>query len=179
MQTSINVPKVKTKYTDYLNNPSMNSIFLEQVEPEYVIEVINKLKPKLNCGYDNISTKLLKETIHLIIKPITHIINTSLDTGIVPDRLKIAKVITIYKNSDKSILENYRPVSLLSAFSKIFEKIMYNKLVSFLNHNETFYKHQYGFREKHSTIHPILHLINHCADVNNRKPKEYTLAIFL
>ena len=54
-QTSQNVPKVKTKYTDYLNNPSMNSIFLEPVEPEYVIEVTNKLKPKLSCGYDNIS----------------------------------------------------------------------------------------------------------------------------
>jgi len=54
---------------------------------------------------------------------------------------------------------------------------MYNKLVQFLNVNNLFFKHQYGFRAKHSTIHPILHLLNHCAEVNNKKDSEFTIAV--
>ena len=108
----------------------------------------------------------------------THIINTSLNTGIVPSQMKTAKVIPIFKASDPCLLKNYRPVSLLSAFSKILEKIMFDKVTSFLCSNDILYKHQYGFRSKHSTIHPILHLLNHCAEANNKPKSEYTLAVF-
>ena len=65
-----------------------------------------------------------------VIEPLTYILNKSLDTGIIPDDLKIAKVIPIYKSSDPSLLKNYRPISLLPAFSKLLEKIMYDKLMS-------------------------------------------------
>ena len=85
----------------------------------------------------------------------THIINKSLETGIVPSQMKLAKVIPIHTASDQTLLQNYRPVSLLPAFSKILEKVMINKLMSFLNSNKSFYKHQYGFRPKHATIHPL------------------------
>jgi retron-type reverse transcriptase len=91
--------------------------------------------------------------------------------------MKIAKVIPIYKASDPSLLKNYRPISLLPAFSKLLEKIMYDKLMSFLVSKNILYKHQYGFRSKHSTIHPILHFLNHCADANNKPQSEFTLAV--
>jgi hypothetical protein len=178
MQTSQNVPKAKKKYTQYLKNPNVNSMFLEPIESAQVIDATNKLKPKLSSGHDDISTKLIKETINLIHRPITHIVNRSFHTGVVPTKLKIAKVIPIFKNSDNSLIKNYRPISLLSSFSKILEKIMYDKVTSFLDCNEILYKHQYGFRAKHSTIHPILHLINQCAEANNSHPKEHTLSIF-
>ena len=71
--------------------------------------------------------------------------------GIVPKSLKIAKVIPIYKIAEKDQLKNFRPVSLLPAFSKIFEKVMYNKITEYFNHKNMFYKHQYGFRSKHAT----------------------------
>ena len=116
-----------------------------------------------------------KKTISEIINPITHIINRSSDSGIVPDQLKIVKVIPIYKASDSSQLQNYRPISLLPAFSKLFERIKYNKVMSFLNSNNILYKHQYGFRSKHSTKNPIIHLINHCAKVNNSNTYKYTV----
>ena len=64
----------------------------------------------------------MKITINIIIEPLTHIINQSLKTGIVPSEMKIAKVIPIHKSSDPSVLKNYRPVSLLPAFSKLLEK---------------------------------------------------------
>ena len=116
--------------------------------------------------------------IYEIVQPITHILNRSFDTGIVPKEMKIAKVIPIYKAADPSLLKNYRPVSLLTAFSKLIEKLMFNKLISFLNSNSSLYKHQYGFRAKHSTVHPIIHLLNHCAECTNKTNPEFTLAIF-
>ena len=108
----------------------------------------------------------------------TYLINQSFAKGVVPNQLKLAKVIPIHKSSDKSQLKNYRPVSLLPALSKIFEKIMFNKVMGFLNSNNSLYKHKYGFRAKHSTIHPILHLINQCADADQKTPKEHTISIF-
>ena len=65
--------------------------------------------------------------------------------GIFLDELKIVKVITIYKSGDKTSIENYRPISVLSVFSKIFEKIMYNHLINFVNKHDILYKYQFGF----------------------------------
>ena len=74
----------------------------------------------------------IKKIINFIEKPLLHIFNCSLKMGIVPDLLKIAKVIPIYKGGDSSEMNNYRPISLLSNFAKILEKIVHNKLTSFI-----------------------------------------------
>ena len=176
--TSQNVPNSPKHYTDYLTNPVLNSIFIEPIEPSKLIDIVNKMKPKTSSGHDEISTKMIKQTINHIILPLTHIVNKSLTTGIVPQQLKIAKVIPVYKSSNHDQLKNYRPISLLPAFSKIFEKVMFNKIMSYLNSKKLFYEHQYGFRSKHSTIHPVLHLLNNCAEVNNMQPKKLTMSIF-
>ena len=91
----------------------------------------------------------------------------------------MAKVIPIFKAGDPEQLQNYRPVSLLPVFSKIYEKIMFKKTMSFLNSQNILYKHQYGFRPKHSTIHPIIHLLNNCAQANNNNPRKFTLSFFV
>ena len=88
----------------------------------------------------------------------------------------MAKVVPIYKASDRSLLKNYRPVSLLPAFSKLLERLMYNKLMSYLTSSNILFKHQYGFQSRHSTIHPIIHLLNHCAESSNKTDPEFTLA---
>ena len=90
-------------------------MYIEPVSPSTVIATAIKLKPKTDSGIDEISTKLLRDTVEKVIEPLTYIINKSLDTGIIPDDLKIAKVIPIYKSSDPSLLKNYRPISLLPA----------------------------------------------------------------
>ena len=107
---------------------------------------------------------LLKESINNIINPITYIINRSFECGVVPDEMKIAKVIPIFKSSDRNSITNYRPISLLTSFSKLLEKLMYDKMISFLLLNNSLFEHQYGFRAKHSTMHPSIHLLNHCAE---------------
>ena len=130
-------------------------------------------------GFDNISTKLLKSTIDEILIPLTHIINLSMQNGTVPEKMKIAKIIPIYKSGEKDLFNNYRPISLLPALSKIMEKIVANRLVNYFNRYDLFYKHQYGFRKKHSTIHPIIHFLNHIANQKDISSKNITAAIFL
>ena len=178
LQTSLNVPKSNKHFSSYMPPPIQNSIYIEPVSPSDVLSIAKKLKPKSSYGHDHISTKLLKESIEIIVDPITHIINRSFETGIVPDNMKTAKVIPIHKASDKSLLKNYRPISLLPAFSKLLEKLMYNKIISFLNSKDLFYKHQYGFRAKHSTVHPIIHLLNHCAEASSKPKSDLTMTIF-
>ena len=177
-KTGQNVPVAPHTFTHYLPDPVVQSMFLEPITENTIIQTAQKLKSKLSSGHDDISTKLLKETIAIISTPLSHIINISFVTGIVPDQLKIAKVVPIYKASDKTSLNNYRPISLLPAFSKLIEKIMFNKVMDFLNSHKLLYKHQYGFRPKHATIHPIIHFLNHCAESYNEDNPEFTLAIF-
>ena len=118
----------------------------------------------------------MKDTIGNIIEPMTHVINQSLSHRIIPQQMKTAKVIPIHKSADPSLLKNYRPVSLLPAFSKLLERIVFSQLMTFLTSNSILYNHQYGFRPKHSTTHPIIHLLNHCASSSSKSDPELTLA---
>ena len=88
------------------------------------------------------------------------ITNNSILQGTFPGKLKLAKVVPVYKSDDATDPNNYRPISLLSIFNRIFEKLVYKRLKSFLEVNDVFYKSQYGFREKHSTQHAILDIVN-------------------
>ena len=177
-ETGQNVPSTDVNYSDFLSNQHPYSMFIDPVVPCDITNTAHKLKSKSSFGHDEISTKLLKQTINNITLPITHIVNRSFITGIVPDQMKIAKVVPVFKSSDRSSIKNYRPISLLTSFSKLLEKIMYDKVMNFLNANNILYEHQYGFRAKHSTMHPIMHFINHCAEATNKDPSEYTLAVF-
>ena len=96
-------------------------------------------------GYDNISMNLIKESIDIIISPLTCIINLSITSGIVPKQLRIARVISLFKSGEQDIFTNYRPVSVLPAFSKILERVMYNRLLRFLKNHNILSDNQYGF----------------------------------
>ena len=118
------------------------------------------LDEKKSHGYDNLSARLLKEAAGYIHKPLTYIFNLSLETGHFPEALKVAKVTPIYKKGPKSDPGNYRPISVLPIISKIFEKLVNERLIDFLECNTILYKHQYGFRKKHSTKLSLINLIN-------------------
>ncbi len=173
------VPKTDSHFTSYLSDKIKNTFFMNPVTPFEIQDVVKKSKPKTSKGFDNISMKTVQETIQNISIPLSHIFNLSFIKGIVPKQLKIAKIVPIHKSGPKNIFNNYRPISLLPAFSKILEKVVNNRLVTFLDKYNILYKHQYGFRKNHSTIHPIIHFLNHIADQNDQPSKNLTLSVFL
>ena len=122
--------------------------------------MINDLAPKHNCGHDGLSANFIKQISGIISGPLTLIINQSLSTGVFPDRLKIAKVIPIFKKGDNHILDIYRPISLLPTVSKLFEKIVFRQLYKYLPENKILFTSQYGFREFHSTELAALELVD-------------------
>ena len=141
-------------------NPPIHNFTFQLISEENTMLVLNHLKSKPSCGYDGISTKLLKVCKHQICKPLTLVINQMLSNGIFPDDLKIAKVIPLFKKGDQSLLNNYRPISLLPSISKILERIIFNQIHTYFSTNDLYYSGQYGFREKHSTQMAALELID-------------------
>ena len=123
-----------------------------------IAKIVSSFIPKTSSGHDCISNKLLKNILTGITKPLTILINRSLNEGVFPSSLQLAKVIPLYKNKEKDDLNNYRPISLLSSISKVFEKVIHKRLYNFLEHNEMLNPLQFGFRSKHSTIHAITKL---------------------
>ena len=85
---------------------------------------------------------------------------TYLVTKKIPDKLKVAKVIPVFKADEPDLFTNYRPISLLPNFSKFFEKVMHNRLVEFANSHDIFYQLQFGFRINHSTVLLLIYLVN-------------------
>ena len=141
----------KPAYTPYLRVPSIITFNFTYTTSDEVRILINNLKPKQSAGHDSISSKLLKDIGHIIAPTLSVIINQSLYTGIFPKQLKIAKVIPLFKKGEETSIENYRPISLLSSISKVFERIVFNQLYQYLDVNNLLFDSQYGFRKQHST----------------------------
>ena len=100
----------------------------------------------------------MKEFAHYFLLPIANIINKSFREGVFPEALKAALVCPIFKKGDKMSYANYRPISLLSNISKIFERVMYNRIEEFLAEHDIIYDLQFGFR-KNSTNHALLNIV--------------------
>ena len=162
---------------DYLRNSNLNmSMFMKPTDETEIANIIQSFISKTSSGFDNISNKLLKNILPGVITPLTILINQSIKEGIFPNLLKQAKVIPLYKNKDKDNPNNYRPISLLSSVSKVFEKVIHKRIYKFLEQTKIFNPLQFGFRSNHSTIDAVTKLINdiYLGFVN----KEYTLAVF-
>ena len=109
--------------------------------------------------------------------PLTLIINQSIHTGIFPDKLKIAKVVPFYKKNENYLFENYRPVSVLPAMSKVIERVMHSQVTDYFCDLKLFYENQYGFRKRHSTELAALELVDRILNAIDKK--EIPLTIFI
>ena len=130
---------------------NLASFYLAPVEYLDVFNIIKKLNPKKSPGPDNIGAKILLCCPELFSTNLTMIYNHYIELGEYPSALKIAKVIPIFKKGSHSIPGNYRPISLLSIFDKIFERLICKNLVAFLDKYKLLYKFQYGFRKLFGT----------------------------
>ena len=141
-----------------------------------VFEAINSIQKKKTLDIYGLSVSFISKFALTLSKPLRHIFSLSFSQGVVPQQLKIAKVIPIFKSGSRNSMDNYRPISLLCVFSKILEKIMFNRLSSFLETNNIICPEQFGFRKSHSTTHPLTLFINQIAEHLNKK--EHSIAIF-
>ena len=148
-------------FQQYLDTPAETSLKFNCITENETMKAINRLENKSSSGHDGISNKLLKLVKNELKKPLTLIINQMITTGIFPESFKISKIIPLYKKGDHSLLTNYRPISLLSTISKVFERIIYDRMYEYLNENNLLAKEQYGFRKNHSTEYAAISLVDH------------------
>ena len=141
--------KNKKRNTDEI----LTSVFTE----EEVIDACKMLNPKKSYDAYGFSQKVVLQDTDILAPMFTHLANCSLENGTCPDQSKIARVIPVYKNKGETYLfSNYRPISLVPVFSKIIEKLMYNKIFEFLVRQKTLFKSQFGFRRGRNTTHATL-----------------------
>ena len=130
----------------------------KEIEEHEALEVIKKMSVKKACGDDDIPMSLIKPIAHLIVKPLTYIfiLNMSIKQASVPEELKVSRITPIFKGGDKIVIGNYRPISSLPVFAKIFEKIIFSQLYDYLSRNYLLSNRQSGFRPNHSTTTALL-----------------------
>ena len=129
---SAKIPKQHILPVNFMKYKAINSLYLEPVTEIEVKKLISSLK-LATLGFDMISSSVLKWSLESISEPLCHICNMSLQEGVFPDEMKIANVIPLYKCDDPKLFNNCRPVSILCSLSKVFEKIMYNRLNAYLD----------------------------------------------
>ena len=166
-----------TSHKDSLSGDFSHSMFLDLATQEEIIDTTCKFPEGKSAGYDNIPMATIKRSINSISSPLTHIVNLSIIHGIVPNELKIARVVPIFKSGDKALFSNYRPISVLPCFSKILERIIYNRIINYLNDFNVLCDNQYGFRKNRS---PSLALIDLCDRISSAfDRREYAIGVFL
>ena len=160
LTTLINFLQVKAKKThlSYLGPENKNTVFLSTTVPEDVEEIKGSVKTNKASGPNSIPTNILKIFKKEFSKPLSDMINISFNQGVSPNILKIVNVTPIHKKGDKLDCSNYRPISLLSNISKIFEKSMQIRLINFRRKNKLLICHQYGLRNGYSVDHALTSL---------------------
>ena len=156
--TELNILKAVNIYPKiFLEDRQEVNFLIAHISEEEVIGIINALENKPS-GPTSIPIKMLKMIPDLIIIPLCRIINMSFITGVFHEILKIVKVIPVHKGGSTQDMNNFRPISLLSIFDKIMEKLLHKRLYDFLEKNNILFKNQFGFRKNNSSIFALLQI---------------------
>ena len=138
---------------------------IKPTTPQEIEDIITQIDTSKSTGPNSIPNFLIKSIKTSISMPLTILFNKSSTSGRFPDALKLTKVIPIYKKDSKLSVVNYRPISLLSNINKIIEKLMFNRLYSFLETCHCIYDLQFGFRQNHFTNHALLNMIQQIREI--------------
>ena len=132
-----------TNFLSYLKHPTLSSIHLNPTDSYEIVSLINSLKLNKANGFNDISPYFLKIGSDILAYPLTDLFYHCISLGIFPQQLKIAKVIPVYKSGPPDDVGNYRPISLLTSLSTIFERLIFKRMISFFDKNN------------HSNFNPI------------------------
>src|SRR5688572_18913713 len=156
---------------------SLNSFAMLPTSSYELIAINKTLKDTHSTGPDDLNPHVLSPLMDLLAIPLSEIINCSIRTGEVPSDIKLAKVVPIYKQGNKNEVSNFRPVSILPFFSKLFERVMYDRLYSFINQSKILYPFQHGFQPGHSTYMSLIDIQDKISQAMDNN--EYSIGIFL
>ena len=145
-------------HKDFLSRSFRESIFFNPTTKDEIITIAQSFASGKAAGYDSIPMFIIKESIQIISEPLAHIMNLSIAYGIVPDQMKIARVVPLFKADDPSLFTNYRPISILPSFSKFLERIIYSRILDYLTNLHILCDNQFGFRKNHSTVLALIDL---------------------
>ena len=140
------VPKPNLPFNCCLDKPQASIFFLSPTNSTEIESIIMSLSSNKACGPSSISTSFLKTLKGVLSIPLQLLFNCSFSTGLVPDQFKVARVIPIHKKGSSFLASNYRPIFLLSIFNKVIEKLMYNRIMSYLEKFSILHNNQFGFR---------------------------------
>jgi hypothetical protein len=173
------IEKSKLGFREHLekNEKPKSKFIFRQVLEDNIEKIVKKMKGKQSSSFDGMSNKLLKAIIHNLKKPLTKLINLSLESGYIPPTWKRAKIVPLFKTGEKENMGNYRPISLLPTLSKVIEKVVYHQLIGYLESNNILYKQQYGFRQKHTTEDALHKLISVVTKAKHQKKQ--ALSVFI
>ena len=171
------LPKSQLHFTDYLKNKLESTFFLSPITELETKKELKKLNKKKTSGPDNIPPKFINICSEYLSKPLTVIYNKSICDATFPNIWKLAKVIALYKKNDRSLPENYRPISLLNCFGKVFERLIYNQMIKFIEKHKILYINQFGFRKKFSTTLALIDTIEYIKTTLDNN--QYVIGIFL
>jgi len=129
-------------------------------EENELLAILETLNTNKATGSDNISAKIIKMNAKLLAKPLCVIFNKSIQTGVFPSRMKHARINPVHKGGSIDSTENYRPISILPIFSKIFKKLINKQVIHFLEKNELLEQNQYGFRRNRGTAGVLTEFTN-------------------
>ena len=160
----------------FMSPQTPGSMFINPVNVTELSEIILLLNNS-SPGWDGLDTNIIKKSSGLIVHPLVYVINLCIEQGIFPKELKIAKIIPIYKSSDKQLITNYRPISVLPVFSKLFERVLHNRLLSFVDCKNIIYDYQFGFRRNHGTNSALIILTDKI--IQSLSKGDYVVGLFL
>ena len=171
-----NIPASMDDPLEYLDSPQLNSFVISHVTEDEVCSVLSKMKNK-NCNLYDIPTYIVKKLAPLVSPLIADIFNMSVVSGSFPSCLKFSTIVPIFKKGDSKLKENYRPISTISVFCKLIEKLMANRMIDYLDKYNIVYDNQFGFRRGFSTSDAVLRFADECSEALNCR--KYLFAVLL
>ena len=153
------IPSTDRCPSEYIKCEISEKFYASAVTEDEICKIICNFKDSA-AGWDDLRPRIMKLIQNCIKSPLAHICNRSFMTGIFPSELKIANVVPIFKSGDDMVFSNYRPVSVLPVLSKILERLMYNRLILYINRHGLLYEYQFGFQKGKSTHIALITLID-------------------